>query len=342
MLTCEKCGQQSEPESRFCSRCGSALGDVTIPITSRLFAMAAASADTGESSPVRADLPITELGTEVLPSAETDAADVQRPDSVSTSPRSSRSKHARRLQLGSRRTHALLAIPAVMLAALAVWGIVFVTSGKPSDHPAIAGGGLGPPPTSTPTHAKSAAAPSTKPRAKPSAHAPTRPAVRTVPITPQPAGPGASPLRLITQVQAINGVLQQSAQARDGVQTAVSDIQSCRSINAGIAVLDRAAELRKGLSAQTQGLAADAVPQGATLTGQLNVAMLTSAQADRDYGAWARQVKHGCRRAAVQTSSYRAAQANAARASNAKAAVAGAWNPLAQRFKLALVDPNLI
>jgi hypothetical protein len=159
-------------------------------------------------------------------------------------------------------------------------------------------------------------------------------AAEPAPITaPTTADPNTAET---SQLEAINELVRQSAQARGMVVAATGAIQACdspESVSQAIQQLLQAATIRQRLASQLVQQPVDRIPGGNKLASDLAEAFHASAQSDEYYAAWGNDsLQTGYCDTADQY--YQAAQITDQEATNAKLSFAQMWDQEAPQFGL--------
>ncbi|HEX2902226.1 MAG TPA: hypothetical protein VHO01_02110 [Jatrophihabitans sp.] len=168
-----------------------------------------------------------------------------------------------------------------------------------------------------------------------SSAATTAPASSTPATSPSPTTsptPADATLKAaqLTALKQLAGLVSQSGTARSGIQTALDQIGSCKSINQAIGTLTQAADTRNGLSGSVSKLNLAAIPTAPQLVASFQQSMQESAAADTGYANWGRQVSRSCKKTAPHTSAWRDAQVHDGRATAAKTTFANQYNAVAR------------
>ncbi|MFE2539270.1 hypothetical protein [Actinacidiphila glaucinigra] len=155
---------------------------------------------------------------------------------------------------------------------------------------------------------------------------------------PASSGGGGGENAAEKQAKGLEALLKTSGSNRTSVINAVAGIKGCRNLDGAAADLRAAAQQRNDLMTQLKSLPVDKLPNHQALTDALNKAWTASAAADNHYAAWADQLKGGkkfCRHGqARHTDQYAAGNTQSGTASQAKAAAAALWNPIAKKYGL--------
>jgi hypothetical protein len=184
----------------------------------------------------------------------------------------------------------------------------------------------------------------------PAKSAPGRPATSSPAATPARSSspspspspsltPSSAPALPSTQAAAVNDLLRSSAATRRTVQDAVSEAHGCTDLPGAVSQLQNAVNQRSAEYSQASALSASALANGTVVKTDLTAALRSSLDADRDFLAWARQLKLGCVPGA-QSSAYDAAYAADRRADAAKEAFVLVWNPIAARYGIQQESPG--
>jgi serine/threonine protein kinase len=203
----------------------------------------------------------------------------------------------------SRVTALILALAAVGIAAAVAIGVVLSASPARS-KPAVS--------SPAPTSARSSA----------------------------PASASAPPLAS-NQATAVSDLLSSSAATRKALQGAVGEARDCTDLSSAIGQIQDAVNQRSTEYNQASALSTSALADGAIVKTDLTAALRSSLQADRDYLAWAQQLKLGCV-PATQSSAYDAAYQADQQANAAKEAFIQVWNPVAARYGIQPESPGSI
>jgi hypothetical protein len=147
--------------------------------------------------------------------------------------------------------------------------------------------------------------------------------------------------RGLAQASIIAGYLTASGQARQGIGAAISAISRCASISSAVATLHSAADVRSHIVTELATADVSALPNGAAAVADLGRAMRASANADRHYAAWGRDVV-GCHGHAPSNPDLVAAQHSDTVATAAKQRFADEWNPIAATYGLAKQNADTI
>lgn len=142
---------------------------------------------------------------------------------------------------------------------------------------------------------------------------------------------------MLAQARAIDALLRDSISARDEVVAAVVHTRKCARIDRNVRDLRAGARKRERLVRRLGTLDVSAIPNGTKLISALRRAWNRSAEADRAFAAWARQVGQpgGCSGGTpVKGPKYRHAVEASAAASQAKARFVRLWNPIAAKTGL--------
>ncbi|MFI1013429.1 hypothetical protein [Streptomyces sp. NPDC020965] len=139
------------------------------------------------------------------------------------------------------------------------------------------------------------------------------------------------------QAEALDRLLADSNNSRGAVIRSVEDIKRCDNLDRARDDLREAADQRRELVDRLEKLSVDGLPRHAELTKALTKAWKSSASADDDYAAWAKQVKRkkGCRDGKARLTK-RSAEANRASgaATEAKREASAIWNSIAVKYRL--------
>lgn len=139
----------------------------------------------------------------------------------------------------------------------------------------------------------------------------------------------------------MNDLLSSSASTRKALQGAVGEARACTDLSSAISQIQNAVYQRSTEYNQASSLSTSALADGTTVKTDLTAALRSSLNADRDYLAWAQQLKQGCVPAA-QSSAYDAAYAADQQANAAKETFVQVWNPVAARYGLQQESPSSI
>jgi hypothetical protein len=135
---------------------------------------------------------------------------------------------------------------------------------------------------------------------------------------------------------ALGSYLAQSASVRPTVQPAIDRVESCsESPSSGEAALQQAINTRQHILNELQTLSPSGLPNGAQLISTLTAAMQNSINADADYQSWMADFASSgspCGSDPNQDSNYAAGQNASIKATTAKNAFLGIWNPTAPRY----------
>jgi hypothetical protein len=150
-----------------------------------------------------------------------------------------------------------------------------------------------------------------------------------------------SPASDRAQAAAIAAYLSQSAQARQGIVSAITAIAGCHATSSAVTTLQNAATARAQIVQGLRSAQVSALPNGAALVADLGQAMSASADADQHYAAWGRAVA-GCTTQAPHNADFAMAQQSDAAADTAKVRFVSEWNQLASAFGLASQSASAI
>jgi hypothetical protein len=156
-------------------------------------------------------------------------------------------------------------------------------------------------------------------------------AVVTPTSTPPISTPGGQQANLLTQF------LDESAAARVTITPAIQDATRCRGpLPVDATIFQRAAAVRRRLVGQFSSIDWNTLPSGSVLRTQLTDAFVASATADRDYQAWAVELRRGrCHPGDTSGEpAYGRALRDDRRASAAKRSFVRTWNPVAASYGL--------
>lgn len=155
------------------------------------------------------------------------------------------------------------------------------------------------------------------------------------PSQPAPSGHSSpAPTTASGQAIAISNLLSSSANARQSLPGAVSNVRKCTNVAGAISAIQGVVNQRNNEVATASALSVSALPNGATIKSDLVAALRSSLAADQDYLSWAQQESSGCHPNA-QTSAYQAAVSEDSQAATAKQTFVRAWNPDARTYGLA-------
>lgn len=138
------------------------------------------------------------------------------------------------------------------------------------------------------------------------------------------------------QAIALDRLLSGSHEDRQAVVSAVVSLQQCRNLAASTATLRDAASSRQALVTRLDKVETSKIPGGTRLKSTLREAWQSSADADRAFARWGRQISAGgCPGGQPKkTAAYRAGVHSSAGASRAKKSFVDQWNEVASRFDL--------
>jgi serine/threonine protein kinase len=160
------------------------------------------------------------------------------------------------------------------------------------------------------------------------------------PSAPAPPSPSAPPLAS-SQATTVSDLLSSSAATRKALQGAVSEARDCTDLPSAIGQIQAAVNQRSTEYSQASALSTSALADGAIVKTDLTSALHSSLEADRDYLAWAQQLKLGCV-PATQSSAYDAAYQADQQANAAKEAFIQVWDPVAARYGIQPESPGSI
>jgi hypothetical protein len=135
----------------------------------------------------------------------------------------------------------------------------------------------------------------------------------------------------------MQALLEQSSNSRGQVAAAVQGAAACSlDPRQASATFGAAAQARQSVLTSAAALDVTGLAEGPQLKGLLQQALQHSVEADADFRAWADELaSRGCNPSgATQSGSFVAANAASGRATAAKTAFVGAWNPVAARYGL--------
>jgi hypothetical protein len=135
----------------------------------------------------------------------------------------------------------------------------------------------------------------------------------------------------------LSALLEQSSNSRGQVAAAVQGAAACSlDPRQASATFGAAAQARQSVLTSAAALDVTGLAEGPQLKGLLQQALQHSVEADQDFQAWADELaSRGCNPSgATQSGSFVAANAASGRATAAKTAFVGAWNPVATRYGL--------
>jgi hypothetical protein len=173
-------------------------------------------------------------------------------------------------------------------------------------------------------------------RSKPAVSSPAPTSARSS----APASASAPPLAS-NQATAVSDLLSSSAATRKALQGAVGEARDCTDLSSAIGQIQDAVNQRSTEYNQASALSTSALADGAIVKTDLTAALRSSLQADRDYLAWAQQLKLGCV-PATQSSAYDAAYQADQQANAAKEAFIQVWDPVAARYGIQPESPGSI
>ncbi|MEV6959369.1 hypothetical protein AB0M97_09225 [Streptomyces sp. NPDC051207] len=169
-----------------------------------------------------------------------------------------------------------------------------------------------------------------------------QPVSATAPPAEESPSPSADPAE--AQAVELDKLLAVSGDSRTSVINAVTDVKSCRNLDAAARDLREAARQRNDLVTRLSGLTVDKLPDHAALTSALTKAWQASASADNHYAAWADQVaakKGKCKKGQAFTTGRTAAGHRASgTATQEKAKAAELWNAIAEDYGLTQRRPT--
>ncbi len=223
-----------------------------------------------------------------------------------------------------RRSRGLIAGVIAATAGVAVAAVAVTVVLLGHSHTSVPSSGRVTSPVSAVSSTPAASPGSTSPAAgtSPAATSPT-PATSLNSAPPGPAG---------TEADAVSSLLTSSASSRAPLQPAVDNATSCVDPAQAVRQIRQIRDQRQGEYSRAQGLATDALPDGAELKSDLTQALFYSLSADNDYLRWARQqVASGCQFSAEANT---VANANNVQAVNYKNMFVSLWNPVAARYRL--------
>jgi len=151
----------------------------------------------------------------------------------------------------------------------------------------------------------------------------------------------SAPALASRQAAAVNDLLSSSAATRKALQGAVSKARDCTDLSGAVSQIQNAVNQRNAEYNQASALSTSALADGTIVKTDLTVALRSSLDADRDYLAWAQQLKLGCA-AATQSSAYNAAYQADQQANAAKEAFIQVWNPVAAQYGIRQESPGSI
>jgi len=178
-------------------------------------------------------------------------------------------------------------------------------------------------------------------RDRPAVSSPAATSARSSSSAPSSAPSSSGPALASRQAAAVNDLLSSSAATRKALQGAVSKARDCTDLSSAVSQIQNAVNQRNAEYNQASALSTSALADGTIVKTDLTVALRSSLDADRDYLAWAQQLKLGCA-AATQSSAYNAAYQADQQANAAKEAFIQVWNPVAAQYGIRQESPGSI
>ena len=178
-------------------------------------------------------------------------------------------------------------------------------------------------------------------RDRPAVSSPAATSARSSSSAPSSAPSSSGPALASRQAAAVNDLLSSSAATRKALQGAVSKARDCTDLSSAVSQIQNAVNQRNAEYNQASALSTSALADGTIVKTDLTVALRSSLDADRDYLAWAQQLKLGCA-AATQSSAYNAAYQADQLANAAKEAFIQVWNPVAAQYGIRQESPGSI
>jgi Protein kinase domain len=144
--------------------------------------------------------------------------------------------------------------------------------------------------------------------------------------------PSASSSTLAShQAAAVSKLLGSSGATRRTLEIAVSEVRNCGRVPRAVNQMQRVVNQRSLEYRRASALSLTAIGHGAAVKSDLLAALRNSLDADRDYLAWARQERGGCKPAS-QSAAYNAAFSADSQAGTSKQAFVQVWNPVATKY----------
>jgi len=178
-------------------------------------------------------------------------------------------------------------------------------------------------------------------RDRPAVSSPAATSARSSSSAPSSAPSSSGPALASRQAAAVNDLLSSSAATRKALQGAVSKARDCTDLSSAVSQIQNAVIQRNAEYNQASALSTSALADGTIVKTDLTVALRSSLDADRDFLAWAQQLKLGCA-AATQSSAYNAAYQADQLANAAKEAFIQVWNPVAAQYGIRQESPGSI
>jgi len=178
-------------------------------------------------------------------------------------------------------------------------------------------------------------------RDRPAVSSPAATSARSSSSAPSSAPSSSGPALASRQAAAVNDLLSSSAATRKALQGAVSKARDCTDLSSAVSQIQNAVIQRNAEYNQASALSTSALADGTIVKTDLTAALRSSLDADRDYLAWAQQLKLGCA-AATQSSAYNAAYQADQLANAAKEAFIQVWNPVAAQYGIRQESPGSI
>ena len=178
-------------------------------------------------------------------------------------------------------------------------------------------------------------------RDRPAVSSPAATSARSSSSAPSSAPSSSGPALASRQAAAVNDLLSSSAATRKALQGAVSKARDCTDLSSAVSQIQNAVNQRNAEYNQASALSTSALADGTIVKTDLTAALRSSLDADRDYLAWAQQLKLGCA-AATQSSAYNAAYQADQQANAAKEAFIQVWNPVAAQYGIRQESPGSI
>ena len=144
------------------------------------------------------------------------------------------------------------------------------------------------------------------------------------------------------QAKALDRLLSHSSDDRNAVVNAVVSLKGCRNLAAATATLGEAAANRTAFVTKLETVQTSQVPGGGQLKRTLRTAWQSSADADRAFARWGKQIAAaGCPGGQPKvTAAYRRGAKASATASRAKKSFVTQWNTVAGRYGLERREPR--
>jgi hypothetical protein len=150
--------------------------------------------------------------------------------------------------------------------------------------------------------------------------------------TPSSTAPSAGSSTLAShQAASVSKLLGSSGATRRTLEVAVGEVRNCGRVPRAVNQMQRVVNQRSLEYRRASALSLTAIANGAAVKSDLLAALRNSLDADRDYLAWARQERGGCKPAS-QSASYNAAFSADSQAGTSKAAFVQVWNPVATKY----------